>query len=447
MTRVFYASTQFGAMSLAAAIDAGLFGERSERRMLIVSTNTSIPEVSDRFEETAGFEPLSRRFDDVVRWNEIIAPLHPSKWTPRAGEVPMMSRLMEERLGLGDGVSELVVESIAVAPARTIGTLIRECPVTVYSDGLMSYGPTRDELPVGIGSRTSRLLYLDLVPSITPLLLREYAVATHPISESAFVQIVAELPEPPVQEATGCPLILGQYLSQLDILTPQEETGLHADMLRALVARGHRHVAFKPHPAAGRGHVRPLQETAARLGVQLTVADDGLPAEAWFGGARPALVVSCFSTALLTAARYFGIPVATMGSELALERITPYQNSNRIPATIVDATLPQLRLDGTMSDPPVVDVDELVRAVGYCMQSGRHPDLRVAAAYYVQAHGTERYFKQRRLESVGLLQPPLYRSAAVRRATRSVRCAATTLRAAMTPRRRSAAIATGTRSP
>jgi hypothetical protein len=41
MTRVFYASTLFGAMTLAAGIDAGLFGERSERRLLIVSSNTS----------------------------------------------------------------------------------------------------------------------------------------------------------------------------------------------------------------------------------------------------------------------------------------------------------------------------------------------------------------------------------------------------------------------
>jgi hypothetical protein len=420
MTRVFYASTLFGAMSLAAAIDAGRFGERSERRLLIVSTNTAAPEVSVSFDRGAGFEPLRQRFDDIVHWNELIAPLHPGKWIPPAGEVPLLGRLLADRLRLGDDVSELVLESVAVAPARTIGMLIRDCPVTVYSDGLMSYGPTRDELAVHIGRRVIRLLHLDLLPAVSPLLLREYGVPLEPIPDSAFLKVVAELPEPPADGAIGCPVIVGQYLSQLGILTAQEELDLHAGMLQGLVARGHGHVVFKPHPAAGRAHVHPLEETARRLNVRLTVAGDG-PAEAWFAAARPVLVVSCFSTALLTASRYYGIPAATMGAELALERITPYQNSNRIPTTIVDATLPALRPDGTLSGPPGGDVAQLVRAVGFCMQAGRNPDLRDAAASYLREHGPERYFKKRRLERVGLVPPPPYRSATVRRFGRAGR--------------------------
>jgi hypothetical protein len=123
-----------------------------------------------------------------------------------------------------------------------------------------------------------------------------------------------------------------------------------------------------------------------------------------------------------------------MGSRLVLERITPYQNSNRIPATIVDATLPQLRTDGTLADPPGADLTHLLQAVGYCMQAGRHPDLRGAAASYLQAHGPDRYFKKRRLESVGLITPPPYRSAPVRRAARAGRRAATAVRPARTTR-------------
>ena len=55
---------------------------------------------------------------------------------------------------------------------------------------------------------------------------------------------------------------------------------------------------------------------------------------------RPALVVGCFSTALLTASALYGLPVARIGTELLLERLAPYQNSNRVPVTIVDALLP-----------------------------------------------------------------------------------------------------------
>ena len=57
---------------------------------------------------------------------------------------------------------------------------------------------------------------------------------------------------------------------------------------------------------------------------------------------RPALVVGCFSTALLTAAALLRLPVARIGTEPLLDRLTPYQNSNRVPVTIVDALLPDL---------------------------------------------------------------------------------------------------------
>ena len=43
----------------------------------------------------------------------------------------------------------------------------------MFSDGLMGYGPTRDALPGDIGGRVERVLYLDLVPWLEPLLLRE----------------------------------------------------------------------------------------------------------------------------------------------------------------------------------------------------------------------------------------------------------------------------------
>jgi len=440
MTRVFYASTLYGAMSLAAAIDAGLFGDRGERRLLIISDNTRAPEIGDPVDRVRGFEPLRHRFDEIVHWNDVIAPMHPSRFVPRAAEVPMLTLLIGEQLGL-DEVSELVLESVAVAPARTIGSLIRECPITVYSDGLMSYGPTRDEIAVDLGRRIGRLLYLDLVPEISPLLLREYDVTPQAIPDSAFLKVVAELPGPVVDGAVGAPVIIGQYLSQLEILTAGEEAALHDAMVRGLVSAGYRHVVFKPHPAAGRSHVRPLQETAARLGVRLTVAADGLPAEAWFAAARPELVVSCFSTALLTARRYYDLPVARTGTELALDRITPYQNSNRIPATIVDAVVPELRPDGRLADPPRLELDQLVQAVGFCMQAARYPELREVASAYLATHGPRRYFKNRRLEAVGLVAPPAYRSAVVRRTAKLAVRAARRARDSASAQRVSAAIA------
>ncbi|MEV7006893.1 polysialyltransferase family glycosyltransferase [Streptosporangium sp. NPDC051022] len=406
MTQLFYASTLFGAMTLGAAIDDGRFGPRRGRRMLLVSNNAAIPEITPSLDQAPGFAALRSHFDEVWSWNDIVAPLHPSDWKARIIEVPMLGRLLRSHLSLQEGPQELILESIAVPPARTIAGLVKDCPITVYSDGLMSYGPTRDPLPQEISGRITRLLHLDLVPGLTPLLLSEYGVPAETLPDRAFVDVIAQterLTRSTEGLPPGQPMILGQYLSALDIVTPEEEAGLHADMLRGLAARGFRGVLFKPHPASGRGHARQLRETAGELGVTLTVVGETVPAESCFAALRPELVVGCFSTALITARRYFGLPVATVGSGTVLERLTPYENSNRIPVTITDALLPRLSPDGSIEEPPRADLQALVGAVGYCMQSGSHPALRERAAAYLDAHGPARYFKRQRLAALELI--------------------------------------------
>ncbi|MFC4008785.1 polysialyltransferase family glycosyltransferase [Nonomuraea purpurea] len=396
--KVFYASTLFGAMSLAAAIDDGRFGEG--RRVLIVSNNAAIPEVATPLDQTPGFAVLRSRFERVHSWNEIIAPLHPSDWRARVIEVPMMERLIRSHLEL-DGVEELVLESIAVPPARTIAGLVRDCPITVYSDGLMSYGPTRDPLPAEIFRRIERLLHLDLVPGLTPLLLSEYGVAPAVLPDERFLSVVDQVTATAPDMLAGRAVILGQYMSALEILTPEEEAGLHETMLKALAARGLTDVVFKPHPAAGRRHAQLLRACAERLGVKLSVAGESVPAEVCFAALRPELVVGCFSTGLVTAQRYFGLQVASYGTDVVLERLTPYENSNRIPVTIVDAHLPRLTAEGVIERPPSEDLPELVRAVGYCMQADTYPDLRPDSITF-----DRRYFKRKRLETLGFIDKP-----------------------------------------
>jgi hypothetical protein len=397
MTTVFHASRLFGAMTLAAAIDSGAFGP-SGRRVLIVTNNADIPEIALGLDETPAFATLRDRFDEVHSWNEIIAPLHPSEWKARAIEVPMLGRLLMSHLGITN-LRELVVESVIVPPARSLPGLFKDCPITVYSDGLMAHSPTRDVLPGEISSRVTRLIHLGLVPGVAPLLLSEYGVPAETISAGYFPKIET----PPVY---GEAIILGQYLSSLGILTEDEENQLHAGMLRAVVARGHREVIFQPHPAARHRQGRELRRLATDLGARLTFPAEGTPAEALFAAVRPKLVVSCFSTALTTAKLFFGLPVATMGTELLLERLTPYENSNRVPVTVADATFPRLDADGSLTDPPKIDLPGLINAVAYCMQPTAHPELRETAQSYLESNGPIRYFKRRRLESLNLPTQP-----------------------------------------
>lgn len=405
-TQVFCASTLYGAATLAAAIDAGLF-RPAGRRLLVVCNNAGSPELTPSVDEMPGFEQLRGRFHDLVSWNETIAPFHPGSWSPRSDDIPLWERHLRLAWRLGDDNVELIVESIQVNPALAITQIFTGAPVEVYADGLMSYGPTRSKIEPLVGERVRRLLHLDLVPGLKPLLLTEFGVEPELVPTDAFLRVLDALTDaeqnfdtPSVPPA----LLLGQYLSALGILTEHEEEELHIRMVRGAVARGHTQVVFKPHPTAPAAWSRQLEQEAKKLGAELTILDSPVLAEVLYRRLKPALVIGCFSTALFTASAFYGIPVAHTGTELLLERLTPYQNSNRVPVTIVDALLPSLD-DDDGADLPDPRIAELVATVGYAMQHQIYPGLRPTAEKYLSHHldqHTWRYFKRRRLTALAL---------------------------------------------
>lgn len=417
-TQIFFASTLYGAATLAAALDAGRFAP-ADQRLLLVSNNAASPETASPLDAMPGFERLRGRFDRVLSWNEAIRPFHPGGWSPRTDDAPLWERYLRMLWGLGEGPEdqvELAVESLQVDPALAIARLFPDAPIDVYADGLMSYGPTRNKLDPLVGTRVRRLFHLDLIPGLRPLLLSEFGVPPETVPTSAFTDVLAELAADVPAAVAGAPvggaLLLGQYLSALGILSAEEEERLHLRMLRGAAARGHREVVFKPHPVAPVRYSRALEKEAGELGVELTVLGQPVLAEVLYERMRPALVVGCFSTALLTASTFYGLPVARTGTELLLERVTPYENSNRVPVTLVDAVLPPLELPATGSadsTPPEPrsgrELTGLVRAVGFCMQPRVYPELRTEVERYLSAHlepGTLRYFKRRRLTTLGL---------------------------------------------
>ncbi|MEV6809545.1 polysialyltransferase family glycosyltransferase [Streptomyces sp. NPDC051132] len=413
-THIFCVSTLYGAATLAAALDAGLFGP-ADRRLLLVTNNAANPETTPSVDRMPGFGTIGDRFDGVLSWNETIAPLHPSGWGPRANDIPMWERYVRLLWGLGDDRVRLTVESVQVNPALALCQLFTGAPVDVYADGLISYGPTRDKIDPLVGTRVERLLHLDLVPGLTPLLLTEFGVRPELVPTGAFTKVLEELAADGAElPGTGEPrpaLLLGQYLSALDILSAAEEEELHLRMVRGAVALGHRRVVFKPHPVAPAHWSRLLREEADRLGAELVVLDVPVLAEVAFRRLRPALVVGCFSTALFTAATLYGLPVARTGTDTVLARLAPYQNSNRVPVTIADALLPDLGDAAGVSgwSPPgperVAELAALLRAVGFAMQPKIYPELRADAESYLSRHldaRTWRYFKRRRLTALAL---------------------------------------------
>ncbi|MFI2372949.1 alpha-2,8-polysialyltransferase family protein [Streptomyces sp. NPDC018833] len=428
-TQIFYASSLYGAATVAAAIDSGCFTP-ADRRLLLVANNATTPETTPSLDEMPGFERLRGRFDGVLSWNEAISPFHPGGWSPRQDDIPLWERYLRQLWDLGDDRIELAVESIQVTPALAIAQLFPDAALDVYADGLMSYGPTRNKIDPLVGERVRRLFHLDLVPGLAPLLLAEYGAEPRLVPTEAFVKIVAELsdvvPDAVPGVGEGPALLLGQYLAALGILTPAEEEAQHLRMLKGAADAGHRNVVFKPHPTAPASWTRTLEREAEALGVELTVVDRPLLAEVLYRQLRPRLVVGCFSTALFTAATFFGIPVARLGTEPLLDRLTPYQNSNRVPLTVVDALVPDLA-KGAAGAPAEADerLTGLLSSVGFAMQPQIRADLRPAAERFLSTTldaSTARYFKRRRLTVLGLPGGlPVPRHAAVRRVVRRAR--------------------------
>ncbi|MFJ3927328.1 polysialyltransferase family glycosyltransferase [Streptomyces sp. NPDC090022] len=411
-TQIFLASTLYGTATLAAGIDAGSF-PAADRRILLTSNNALVPEVTPGIEDMPGFAALRTRFDEVLDWNHVIEPFHPSSWAPRGEDVPLWERQLRALWGLGEDRIELIVESIQVSPAQALCQLFPGAAVDVYADGLMSYGPTRFKIDPQIGVRVRRVLHLDLVPGLEPLLLTEFGVPAELVPGELFLKVLTELSaDAPDITADAPALLLGQYLSALDLLPAREEEELHVAMVRGAHALGHREIVFKPHPSAPACYSDRAAAEAERLGIPFTVVTEPVLAEVLYQRLRPALVVGCFSTGLLTAATLYGLPVAHTGTDVILARLAPYQNSNRVPLTVVDALLPALAdhdaVRGWRAPGPERVREELaglVTAVGFTMQpqvlAARRPEAERYLASRLDAR-TWRYFKRKRLTTLAL---------------------------------------------
>jgi Alpha-2,8-polysialyltransferase (POLYST) len=436
-TRIFLASTLYGAATLAAALDAGCF-EPAHRDILLISNNAANPEATPGLDEMSGFERLRDRFDEILSWNEAIHPFHPGAWSPREDDIVLWERYLRLLWNLGDDAVHLVAESIQVVPALAITDIFTGAAIDIYADGLMSYGPTRNKIDPLIGTRIRRVLHLDLVPGLRPMLLQEFGAEPTVVPTEVFLKVLAEIgadaPDlpgvPGPADLPGAPgtrdgdardgagegapadrpaLLLGQYLSALSILTSEEEEDLHLKMLRGAHGLGHRRVVFKPHPTAPARFSRRLEEESQRLGVELTIVDAPVIAEVLYQRLRPGLVVGCFSTALFTAASFYGLRVARVGTKLLLERLAPYENSNRVPVTICHELLPDVgdraAVEAQNLDPAAVDLQGLLAAVGFAMQPKVNPGLMGPAGDYLRTHQdphTLAYFKRRRLTVLDL---------------------------------------------
>lgn len=427
MTQIVQVSTLYQLANIAATIDAGLLGAPDERRILVVANNSYAPEITPSATQMPGSQTLLSRFERVIDWNATIWPNHPKTFGVAPSKAPILRRLLglEWELAPDEDIS-LVVESLPGHPAHCLTQIFHDSMISVHADGLMSYGPIRNPLGRPVWQRLETVHYTDLLPGVTPRQMAEHdprRVAL-PIADLATVidEMAVEVGPALAEAGLNEPLdssavILGQYLAQIHLISEEEELKLHLQMVDEVASKGLSTVVFKPHPTSARTMIEPLRDRSRELGLRFILAEVPVLAEILIARLKPSLVVSCFSTGMITSQAMFDVEIAAVGTDLLLKRLAPYQNSNRIPLTIIDAlcrsgySLPaDAAAQSSGAGAPGTaakgrDVNTLIDAVTYCMQPTIMVDLRDPAVEFLEsALGSKdmKYFKRKRLTRLNL---------------------------------------------
>lgn len=424
-TQLVVVSTFYQCVCVAAAVDSGAIPNAGER-ILVVADGAIAPELTDPFSARADFAPLAARFDRVIDLGELVYPLRPVQFAPRANDRALWNTVLRRLWQLGDGPVEIYMDALVNSPSVALARIFHDAPLHLHADGLMVYSPSRRAQDVSVGQRIRTLVHLDMVPGVRPQMLREWAPEYRHLDPAALRGVFEEVAQAGASHESGasgaaatspaafpgegtspgeagpCGLVLGQYLTRLGLISDAEDLHLHTEMLETVAAAGLRHVIVKPHPAAPPTVAQGLDAVAERLGLTLEIDTSGRLAEIVFLNRRPQLVVSCFSTALVTARQVFGLDAVAVGTKKMQPRLAPYQNSNRLPLVLADACY------ATGAPSSAHDLQDLVDAVAYCMQPQILDELRepvtawLAECVRVADPRLTRYFKRRRLGALGL---------------------------------------------
>lgn len=433
MTQLFALHSAYGLATAAAALDEGLIEPGGER--ILVSFNSArVPETSIAIDAQPNLATLRARFDRVEPLEGILSPLHPSSWDPAEADLPILSRLLSRSWGLDDEL-ELFVQSPQVAPARTLLSLFPHARITIIGDGLMTYSPIRVQLPRTVVERIGRVIYADVVPGITPLVFagpgeggKDGGGAERmPVPPAAFRKALTETGTEDARldalaDDTPTVLVLGQYLAALGLVSVDEEISMQRAMIDRAMTWDARRIVFKSHPSAPPSVTDVVRAQAEGRGAEFVEYRGAEPAELVAERLNVKGVVAGFSTALPTVQTLFHRPIASAGTEMVLRRLKPFENSNRVPVTIVDAV--------TRADSPYRDsarLQLLIDAVGFVMQPEIAAHLRPRAEKLLAALDSDasrntaerdRYFDPARLAALGL--PGARREGMARRVLRSV---------------------------
>ena len=301
---------------------------------------------------------------------------------------------------------QLVVGSSTLAAGRELTRHFGDASVTLLAAGASAYGPTSGALQGRLAKRVREVLHVDLVPGLDPVLLSERSVPARAVPPEGFRAAARSLPGPtPVPDPTT--LVLGRSAPWAGALDRDAQTALLVAMLERSSEAGHSRIVLLLDPDTPPRTRRQLDRAARAARADLTVDTGAEPVEAWLALDGVGLVVGSATEDLLLARRVFGRRVAQLDTEVVVKNLEPFDDPRRTAATLVAATVPDLR-SWTSSpggeDVAPLDLTGLMGTVAYAMQPGLLNGRRTAAIGFLEAHPEvqRRFVRRRRLSELRL---------------------------------------------
>ncbi len=373
---------------VTAATTAGLL-ERPARRVLVVAAGRD------------GGSPstLRRLAARLGGFDAVVVPAHP-------GDAPAAVTAAAGYEDLALAVPDLVVGAGASRTGRSVARRWADAPVTLLASGTTVYGPTPEALEGRLAGRVGIVLHLDLAPGVPPLLLSERGTPSASVPADAHRAAVALLPAPgPLVRPTT--VVLGRRAAWAGALDAQEGDDLLVAVVERCAEAGHSRLLLLLDPDAAPRTRRLLTKAARAARADLRVVEDPGPTDPWFALEGTGLVVGTAAEDLLVAREVFGCRVAQLDTERVLKHLEPYADPRRPGATLVGATVPDLRSWTSSPEgeaPERLDLPSLMTTVGYAMD----PELLAAgrgdAIAFLEAHPDQRgrFVRKRRLSALRL---------------------------------------------
>jgi hypothetical protein len=308
-------------------------------------------------------------------------------------------------LGDDDDV-ELVVGTSTLGAGRALTRRFGDVPVTLLAAGASAYGPAPAALQGRLAKRVRRMLHVDLVPGLDPVLLPGRVLTTRVVPGEHVRTAAAALPGPgPVPDPTT--LVLGRSGPWAGALDRDAQNALLVAMVQRCSEAGHSRIVLLLDPDTSPRTHRQLDKAARAARADLTVVADDTPVEAWLALDGISLVVGSASEDLLVARAVFGRRVAQLDTEVVVKRLHPFDDPRRTAATLVGATVPDLRTWTSTpggEDVRPVDLTGLMGTVAYAMQPALLAERRAAAVGFLEVHPDvqRRFVRRRRLSELRL---------------------------------------------